>query len=262
MTGTVRLEHNDGIATMVFDNRRRRNAMSLAMWEQIPPLCAQLDEDLDLRAVLLTGAGDEAFVAGADISEFDEQRTPDRAPHYDETTASAQQCLRELGVPVVAKIKGFCIGGGLALALSADLRFCGHSATFGLPPARLGIGYSAEGVGALVDVVGPGPAAEILFAAEWFEAQKAQRWGLVNEVVGDDMLDDFVDSWLETAASRAPLSQRAAKQAIRAHLATGDRQAELKSQAEKLIARCYNSADYQEGVAAFGQRRLPRFVGR
>lgn len=256
------MERNDGTAVMVFDNPTRRNAMSTLMWEQIPDLCAQIADDADIRAVLLTGGGDQAFVAGADISEFNTHRTPERAPGYDRLTGRAQQAIRGLGVPVIAKIKGFCIGGGLALALCADVRFCNSSATFGLPPARLGIGYSVDGVGALVDVVGPAAAAELLYGAEWIDASKAERWGLVNDVAEDGRLDRFVDDWLETLKSRAPLSQRAAKKAITAHLAADDTRTALRHQADELVQRCFTSADYQEGINAFNEKRSPRFVGR
>ncbi len=258
----MHLERSEAVATLVFDNRQRHNAMTVAMWKQVAEHCRTVDADSSIRLVVLTGAGSEAFVAGADISEFGEHRTPESAPSYDVLTAEAQSAIRALAVPVVAKIKGFCIGGGLALALAADLRFCDDTAVFGLPPARLGIGYSPNGVGGLVDVVGPGPAAELLYGASWIKAPRAERWGLVNEVVPVDDFDQFTDKWVSTAVSRAPLSQQAAKLAIRAHLARGTEQEGLDERAQALVQRCYGSEDYMEGIAAFGDKRSPMFKGR
>ena len=259
MTAEVRIEIADSVATLVFDHTDRRNAMTRRMWEAIPGLCAEIEHNPAIRVVVLRGAGSTAFVAGADISEFREIRQGSGGAAYDRMTAAATDAITGLSKPVIALVHGFCIGGGLALALSADIRFAAQDAVFGLPPARLGIGYSAAGVGVLVDTVGPAAAKELIFTAEWIDAAKALRWGLVNDVVDGAELDRFVADRASIIASRAPLSQLAAKRAVANHLAVaGERN---DPAVEELIHRCIASDDYQEGITAFLEKRPPRFTG-
>lgn len=255
----VRLEVDGAVATIVFDHERRRNAMTKSMWEAIPGICRQLQDSSTVRVVVMRGAGTTAFVAGADISEFEEVRLGDGGPDYDRMTGEATAALAHLPQPVVALIHGFCIGGGLALALSADIRYAADNAEFGLPPARLGIGYSPVGVGHLVDIVGPGPAMELLFTADWFPASTALRWGLINEIVPAADLDPFVAERVGRMVERAPLSQRAAKLAVGACLAPLDDARQVA--AGQMAQRCYQSNDYREGVRAFLGKRTPRFTG-
>lgn len=255
----VRIERDGPIGWLVFDHQARRNAMTLAMWQQVPGLCAELDAAHDIRVVVMRGAGDRAFVAGADISQFTTERTPERAGVYNDATAEASRAIRSIQKPVVAMIQGFCIGGGLALALAADIRYGAAGSRFALPPAKLGIGYGADGIADLVDLVGPSVTKEIIFTADLFDSERAVRWGLLNESFPQDELLEAVRSQAKTMASRAPLSQAAAKLAVQDHL-EGGHHAPGKA-VVKIITACMESADYQEGVAAFLDKRIPQFRG-
>ena len=234
--------------------------MTLAMWQQVPELCAQASSDASIRVVVMRGAGERAFVAGADISQFSEQRTPDKADAYSLATAAASGAIEAITKPVIAMIHGFCIGGGLALALAADIRYAAADSQFALPPAKLGIGYGAEGIADLVDLVGPSVTKEIIYTADLFGAPAALRWGLINQIAAKTDLEAFVRSQCATMATRAPLSQLAAKTAVSSVLRSSD--SELANRRKQTIDACMQSSDYVEGVAAFLDKRSPKFQGR
>ena len=262
-TGTERLiGRKDGqIGWMIFNNPERRNALSLDMWQAIPGVLAGFEADPEIRVVVFAGAGDKAFVAGADISQFEAQRGDAAADAvYSADSAAANAAMAGISKPTIAMIRGFCLGGGLAVALTCDLRVCADDARFAIPAARLGLGYRFDGVRALIDIVGPAYAREILFTARQFNAEEAQRMGLVNHVTSVEGLEASVRATAAAIAQNAPLTVRASKIAIREAL----RDAEVRAMAEveAAVTACFESADYAEGRRAFMEKRRPVFLGQ
>lgn len=250
-----------GIGWMVFNNPERRNAMSLEMRQAIPQILRSFNDDPDVRAVVMTGAGDKAFVSGADISQFDKHRSdPASIAAYDEQGRKVEAAFAALEKPLIAMIRGVCMGGGLITALRADLRIASEDAQFGIPAARLGLGYGYAGVRALMDFVGPAAAAEILFTGGRFPAADALRWGLVNRVVPAADLEATVTKLAATIADNAPLTVKAVKATIRE--ARRDESRRDMAKIERLVAGCFASEDYAEGRRAFMEKRRPAFTGR
>ncbi len=256
MTAEVRIEIDGAIGWLVFDHEARRNAMTLDMWHAVPGLCAELEANPQVRVVVLRGAGEVAFIAGADISQFSDNRSGGSSGNYDDATGNAYRAIAHLAKPTIAMVHGFCFGGGLAIALCADLRYAADDAKFCLPPAKLSIGYPASGIGTVVDLLGPSIAKEMAYTADTYDAETALGWGLANKVVAKDELEPFVRERCEMIASRAPLSQLAAKLAVASHLGLGD-----PADTEQAVRRCFISKDYAEGVAAFLEKRAPVFTG-
>jgi enoyl-CoA hydratase len=249
------------IGWMIFNNPERRNAVSTEMWEAIPHVLGAFETDPEVRVVVMTGAGDKAFVSGADISQFEDQRANREAnDRYSARSGAGTMALASLKKPSIAMIRGFCLGGGLAIALSCDLRVCSEDARFGIPAARLGLGYGFDGVKRLVDIVGPAYSSEILFTARQFDAQEALRMGLVNRVAAAAELEETVRGYARTIGENAPLTVRAAKMAVRESLKDPARR-KLEALAA-VVAECFESADYAEGRRAFMEKRKPNFQGR
>jgi enoyl-CoA hydratase/carnithine racemase len=259
--GRIHVEREGALAWLVFDHPERRNAISAEMWQAIPAAVAALDADRDVRVVVLRGAGDVAFVSGADISEFERSRTgAEASADYERTTARAFESLAALSKPCLAMIHGYCIGGGMATALGADLRYAADDAVFAIPAARLGLGYHMSGLEALAALVGPAAAKEILFTARRYGASEALRLGLVDAVYPKAELERAVRARAAEIADNAPLTLRAAKLALR-ELGREPGARDLEA-VRAAIRACFESDDYREGVRAFLEKRRPRFAGR
>jgi enoyl-CoA hydratase len=262
-TGTERLllDVGEGVARITFNNPEKHNALTADMRTGLVRALADLGADPEVRVIVLTGAGDRAFVSGADISEFEHGRSTAAArAAYDDAWAAVTRAWSELDKPVLAMIRGYCIGGGLLTALQADVRIAAEGSEFGVPAARLGLGYGYGGVKSLVDLVGPSWTAEILFSARRLPAAEALRIGLVNRVVAGPRLEDEVMELARSIRANAPLTVTACKAAIREALRDPDRR-DLARVAE-LVEACFGSDDYQEGQRAFREKRTPRFSGR
>jgi enoyl-CoA hydratase len=261
-TGTdmLVLEVAGAIAVLTFNNPAKRNALSADMRAALPDVLAGLQADPDVRVLVVTGAGDRAFVSGADISEFGEQRTsPAARAEFDRGMAAISRSWASLEKPVIAMIRGYCMGGGVLTALQADIRIAADDSQFGVPAARLGLGYGYAGVTALMNLIGPAWTAEMLFSARRFSAAEALQMGLVNRVVPAGHLRREVMSLAEDIAANAPLTVTAAKAAIRAAGRPAD-QRDL-ARVEAMVEACFRSEDYQEGQRAFAEKRPPVFKG-
>lgn len=260
MTDKILTQTEDGIARIIINHPEKRNAMSLEMWDAIDAAVTRFEADSRLRALILSGAGGKAFASGADISKFESERASQEAvAHYDATTQRVFDRIESFPKPTIAQIDGFCVGGGLALALSCDLRICGEGAQFAIPAAKLGLGYGYSGIKRLVDLVGPSFAKEIFFTARRFDAQEARRMGLVNRVVGDEAVAQTALDTAYMIAENAPMTVASVKFLIgQSGLSESARDPEACA---RRVKECFDSADYIEGRRAFLEKRKPKFIG-
>ncbi len=249
------------LGRLIVNNPEKRNAISMDMAVRAGEVLDEFDKDADIRVVIISGEGEKAFVAGADISEFDKRRKDaDTAADYEKTASALFRGVRILTKPTIAMIHGYCMGGGVALACGCDIRICAEGSIFAIPAGRLGLAYRVDLTRWLVDAVGPGRAKEILFTARRFDAEEAYRMGLVNHVVALDELESFVVDFANTIAENAPLTMAAAKGIINEIVrGEGDFDSAL---CVRLIAACMDSEDFAEGRKAFAEKRKPQFKGR
>ena len=253
-------EVNDGIGWITFNAPEKRNAMSLDMWQGLGEILSKLQEEKSLRVLILKGAGDAAFVSGADISEFEDKRSSQRdRDAYEAAFDDALDKLANFATPVVAMIRGYCIGGGLAIALNTDIRIATEHSKFGIPAAKLGLGYGFEAVKTLESIVGPSHAKDILFTARFLEAKEALSIGLVNFMVGSELLEQTVNEYANKIVSNAPLTIRAVKKTVGE--VVKDPGQKNPAHIERMVNDCFLSADYQEGRRAFMEKRKPKFTG-
>jgi len=247
-----------GVGYLIFNNPDRHNAVSLEMWETASFYLDEFAKDKSVRVVVLTGAGGKAFVSGADISKFESERASKEAiDRYNVAVDRANTAIYEFPKPTIAMIRGYCIGGGVGLALCCDIRICSDNSKFGVPAAKLGLGYGYKGVKKLVDVVGPAYAKEIFFTARHFTATEAHQMGLVNSVLPEADLEAYVRNMAQTISENAPLTVNSVKFIVGQALAH-ESQKDLKA-CDALVSQCFASQDYTEGRRAFMEKRKPDF---
>jgi enoyl-CoA hydratase/carnithine racemase len=243
-----------------FNNPEKHNALSVDMWEAIPPLLEKAAADDNVRMVVLSGEGGKAFVSGADISQFEDMRAAKEAvKKYEALAEAALQGLYEFPKPTLACIRGYCIGGGLNVAISCDLRIATSNSVFSIPATRLGLGYRYSAMKNLTNLVGPGYAKDIFFTGRRLDAAEALRIGLINRLAEPDGLDALLAEYTTAITTGAPLTIKAGKRIIRDVLKTDDADMEL---ARRLILDCFESEDYAEGRRAFMEKRKPVFKGK
>ena len=259
--GKMLAEIEDGIGLITFNQPEKRNAMSVNMWHGLSAILDDMEASPEVRVVVMTGAGHKAFVSGADISQFEQQRADGNAQlEYDRLTSAGRARLAAFPKPVIARIRGFCLGGGLGIAMQADMRIAAVDSAFGIPAAKLGIAYGFDMVKRLVSLVGQAHARTLLFTGERIGSAEAQRIGLVNQVVEDEDLNATVYKLARSIADNAPLSTRAMKMAVNGVL-QGESERDLDAINAAVLA-CFDSADYREGRTAFMEKRKPVWLGR
>lgn len=255
------LSRKDGkVGYLTFNNPERHNAVSLEMWEAAAGYLEDFKADKNIRVVVVGGAGGKAFISGADISKFEKERsTQEGVNRYNAAVDHANNAFYNFPKPTIAMIRGYCIGGGVGLALCCDMRICTEGSKFGVPAAKLGIGYRFDGLKRLVDLVGPSFAKEIFYTARQFTAAEAQMMGLVNRVLPDGKLEAYVKDYANTIAGNAPLTVDSVKFIVGQAVADEDKR-DLKK-CDDMVQACFVSGDYTEGRKAFMEKRKPVFTG-
>lgn len=256
----LRSDLRDGVLHIAIDNQARLNAFTAAMWNELPMLIRAAEANDSVRVIVLKGAGEKAFSAGADISEFESNRTAASASAYDHSNNVAFETLAKSSKPTIAMVNGFCLGGGLEVALCCDLRVASSVSQFSVPAAKLGIGYNPRWMRPMLGVVSAARAKELLFTGRRFSASEAAGMGLVNQVVQPHELEAKTTALAAEIAGNAPLSILAAKRCVDA-IAENPGISDL-AHLDALVDACFASADYVEGRRAFMEKRKPTFRGK
>ncbi len=254
------LEIKEGVGYITFNNPEKHNAVSLEMWETLGEMMLQLERDNNVRVVVLKGAGGKSFVSGADISKFDKDRSSkEQVLNYNKRTGKIYHRIETFPKPTIAMIDGYCIGGGLNLAVCCDIRICSEKSQFAMPAAKLSLGYPLSSIKRLFDTMGPGISKHFMFTADRISSTEALNFGLVQKLVKNEDLEDFVKDYAEKISINAPLTIKAMKQiGIEILKNPEDRDLEL---CEQLVSDCFDSEDYKEGRKAFMEKRKPSFQG-
>jgi enoyl-CoA hydratase/carnithine racemase len=243
-----------------FNNVARHNALSVDMWEAVPVLLSQAEQDMRVRLVVFSGAGEKAFVSGADISQFEDMRAAKEAvTRYEQMAETALMSIYNFPKPTLACIRGYCIGGGVNVAISCDMRIAASDAVFSVPAAKLGLGYRYSAMKNLVDLIGPGAAKDLFFTARRLDAQEALQLGLISRVCETEKLPELLSEYTSALAANAPITIAAAK-AITKEILKPSPELDM-ALCQQLIRNCFESADYAEGRKAFMEKRKPIFKG-
>jgi len=257
MSESLLLNRDGEIATVVLNRPQTLNAINSEMYQGLPALMDQLENDPTVKVVIFRGAGEKSFASGADISEFERERSSaEDAQKYNEKVAAAEQAIENLTKPTIAMIHGYCIGGGAGLALSCDIRFSDKVSKFAITPAKLGLVYSLESTKRVVDLVGPSRAKWILMSGLQILSGRALELGLVDEVVEAEELEEFTYRFADTIATRAQFSVRAGKEMVR-RVVAGQNRDDVET--TELRNSSFSTDDYAEGVRAFLGKRRPEF---
>ncbi|MBE0613115.1 MAG: enoyl-CoA hydratase/isomerase family protein [Burkholderiales bacterium] len=259
--GELIARKENAVGWVIFSNPTKFNAVSQDMWMALPKAIAGFDADPEVRLIVITGAGEKAFISGADISQFEKARgSADAQAIYNQAVVDAYEAPVRCSKPVVAKIRGICMGGGLGLAAACDVRFASADSVFRMPAGRLGLGYNYTGINRFTQIIGAAGTADIFFSARKFDAADALRMGFLNRVLPAGDLDREVAAYCALVAENAPLTLAAAKFAIRQ---TGlDPAARDLAHTARMIEICFDSEDYREGRRAFMEKRKPKFQGK
>lgn len=255
------VEKDGPIGRVKMDNQTRRNAMTLTMWQDLGKAIEDFAADDSVRVVIVSGEGGKAFCAGADISEFEKNRSSEEGVKiYNEAVEHSSDLLRTITKPTIAKIEGFCVGGGVGIATCCDMRLATDDAIIAIPAAKLGLGYRVDGLKPLVDIIGPSYAMELFYTARKFTADEAERMNYFNRVLPRAEFDAYVDDYAATIAGNAPLTIKAVKVVVMECLKDdSDRNHDLCA---SIVDDCFKSEDYIEGRRAFMEKRKAKFKGR
>ena len=259
--GKMMSRSEGSVGWMIFDQQAKYNAVTYDMRRAIPDILEKFENDDEVRIVIVAGAGDKAFISGSDVSQFGEKRSSkDMIKLYDEASEQANSAMQDFPKPLIAMIQGYCLGAGVLTAMLCDFRIAADNSVFGLPPAKLGLGFGFGGVDNLVKLIGPAYASEMLFTGNRYTAEQAMKMGLVNEIVPHTELEQTVVESAEIIALNAPLTIKLLKTSIQNTQLDESQRDMQKVQAQ--IDACFESEDYQEGRKAFMEKRRPNFKGR